>query len=498
MMYIGGNGQGFFQNIDQQTKEWLHEAFGNRPFCVNFPGGAESNIATPNPLLKGWGLTEEIIRKRFSGDATDEDGNGLDKWLQKLQQQNSYGRSFLYDLQDLKNEFPNMEVIWKANIVTGGLEDAKMAFNLVRSFTGCNRVVLGNEVYSPANFAFNFDAFLEKAEGFITWLKLSYPNIHISIPIAPTPERAEHKKWNDAVKAYLETGNCNAIDIHIYLTSADLPESFGCYPIQRILYSPTEEYTELEDCFEVFANETGGETKMYLTVDYLYEHFPSYEWWMTEFNIKPSSYFSNTVSGAAYLFDTFMSMNHYFEILCVHNLVSPDVYGVICRSDKLDYDDTKNTRRCGYWALKLASEAIELGARVTYNGTVDISRFGDVFYFNGVYDPRISIPFLAQSGKVIKSYEIHAFGGEHGYDSIGRCGYISNQSEPYDPFANITVLSKEYPNYNQQAFEYDLYNGFGYIIFTTADKPKPVIKCRKWWFQFWLPKCDKARNFVIA
>lgn len=489
---IGGNGAGFFQNIDDQTKAWLHECFGERSFCINFPGGAEANLATPNPMLKGWGLTEENINKRFSAGSVDEDGNGIEKWMEKLRQQNLAPRSYLHELKDLKEEFPNMEVVWKVNLITGDTEEAKSAFSIVRTTTGCNKIVLGNEVYAKNNFAFDFSAFMEKAEPFIKWVEQAYPNIEVAIPVAPDVERPDHKKWNDAVISYLNTSDfIYCVDVHVYLTQDDLPEAFGSYPIQKINYHPLEEYPQLESCFFDFAEEYYYAEKWSEVIQMFYD----YGLWCTEFNIKPSSYFTNTIAGGAYLFKTLIEKSLFFDVLCIHNLVSPDLYGAISRTTNIDYNqETANTRRVGYYALKFASEFLQYPNRQRLDGEIEpeVTEL-TALCFDGVSTMMSYWTAYAEKGYLLTPPSEHFISGEHAYDSFGKVGYMSNATEPFDPRMNITIENgKVYEIMDSEVQDVEAKLGFGYVVIDVKRKPKP---CRKWWWQFWRRPCGQTADF---
>ena len=487
MNLIGGNGQGFFQNLDDQTKTWLHECFENRPFCINFPGGAESNIATPSPLLKGWGLTESLIRERFAGGGTDEDGQGLDKWLEKLANQNSAPYSYIAELGAFKEEFPNAEIIWKSNIVSGTWEEARIALQNVMEVSGCSRCVMGNEVYSGGNFDFNFDAFLLKASSFILWIKENYPTMKIAIPFAPNIQRGEHQRWNDALIEFiaLNPNLVDAVDVHIYLTDEDLPAAFASYPIQKIVVEKDMDNPQLENCFDSFAWEYSNSNKWEDTISYIREVLPDTEIWMTEFNIKPSLNFGNTLANAAFIFRTFMEFSDRVAVMCVHNLVAPDVYGCISRADKLDYNVTgNNVKRTGYYALKLASQA--LGYRlpvVQLEDEITITK-NSVLWIDNVTDFNPVSYIYPIGGKKIKGGVLNTLTGLNLYDSFGKVGYMSKTTTPFE--SNIIPIDSFLNSSSEQINITEF--GFYYVELEDVEP-----KCRKRWFQFWLPNCGKPR-----
>jgi len=487
MNLIGGNGQGFFQNLDDQTKTWLHECFENRPFCINFPGGAESNIATPSPLLKGWGLTESLIRERFKDGTTDEDGQGLEKWLEKLTIQKSAPYSYIAELGAFKEEFPNAEVIWKCNIVSGTWEEAKIALQNVVEVSQCSHCIMGNEVYSRGNFNFDFNLFLSKAQQLILWIKENYPSMKIAIPFAPNIERKEHKLWNDALIEFiaLNPNLVDAVDVHIYLTDDELPLAFSSYPIQKIVATSDMDNPQLDECFGHLAWEYSNNTVWEKTVSYIQDNLPDTEIWMTEFNIKPSLNFGNTLANAAFIFRTFMQYSGDVAVMCVHNLVAPDVYGCISRTDKLDlsYKTDKNAKRTGYYALKLASEALSCGLPLQHLREEVTIANNSVLWMDNVSDFNPISYIYPIRGKKIKGGVLNTLSGLNLYDSFGKVGYMSNVTVPFE--SNIIELSSDL---NDQSEQINI-TEFGFYYVELEDVRK---KCRRWWFQFWLPACETS------
>ena len=495
---IGGNGQGFFQNYDPQTKTWLQECFGTRPFVVNFPGGAESNIATTAPLIKGWGLTEEIINQRFGAGQIDENGEGLDKWLGKLSQQNLEATSYIYELQALKQDFPAMEIVWKANIVSGSLDAAKLAFESVYAVCPFTKCVMGNEIYSKGNFNFDFGAFLVKAEPFMTWIRQSYPNVKIGIPFAPNLGRADHLLWDNALIEYARTsGNVDAVDVHIYLGADELVDAYASYPAEKYNFDPNAEYPNLETCFDTFCEEYRVNSAWEDTISFIEQNFPGKAVWMTEFNTNPSSNFCNSVANAAFLFSRFMEFNHRVEVMCVHNLVAPDTYGCICRTDAVDIDQTTvNTRRTGYYALKLASEALQYHVRQQMGMYQEAAENTCYYYDNTVGDVSGAVvkpftPVSGSGGKEFASVVDTCLYGDHTYDALGKIGYVDKKAPAYTPDVQYVRLTDNFTEVNPETFP-----SFGYIYVEVKDvappPPPPVKPCKKRWWEIWKKPCGKA------
>ncbi len=496
---IGGNGQGFFQNYDPQTKTWLQECFGLRPFVVNFPGGAEANIATTAPLLKGWGLTEEIINERFGAGQIDENGEGLDKWLGKLQQQNLEPTSYIYELQSLKQDFPALEIVWKANIVTGSLEDAKLAFQSVYAVCPFTRCVMGNEVYSKGNFAFDFDAFLLKAEPLMQWIKATYPTVKIGIPFAPNITRADHLKWDNALIEYARTsGNVDAVDVHIYLGSDELVDAYATYPQEKYNFNPDNTYPALQNCFDEFCFEYRANDTWDNTLSFIEQNFAGKEIWMTEFNTNPSGNFGNSVANAAFIFSRFMEYSHRISVMCVHNLVSPDIYGCISKTDGFDIDQTTaNTRRTGYYALRMASEALQYPVRQAVAMYQEADQNTCYYYDNTTGDVSGAVikPFTATNGGTSKEFASvidASLQGFNTYDSFGKIGYLDKRTPAFEP--TIGFYDEKY---TVQVVNPDTPASFGYIyVEVKSVTPPPVKPCTRKWWEIWKKPCGKSVKTV--
>lgn len=491
---IGGNGQGFFQNLDETTKTWLHEAFENRPFIINFPGGAEANIATPAPLLKGWGLTEEIINQRFGAGQIDENGEGLEKWLGKLQQQNLETQSYIYDLQALKSEFPNMEIVWKSNIVSGSLEAAKVSFQSVYALCPFTRCVMGNEVYSKGNFNFNFSAFLENAEPLMDWIRANYPQVKIAVPFAPNLSRADHLKWdNDLIAFSKNSWKIDAVDVHIYLGADELVEAYASYPEEKYVFDKNKYYPLLEYSFNTFCEEYRYNEVWEDTISFIEQNLPFHEIWMTEFNTNPSGNFGNSMANAAFLFSRFMEFNHRVHVMCVHNLVAPDIYGCISRTDNFDLNKSNyNTRRTGYYALRLASEALQYNVRQSL-GVYQEADVNTCYYYDNTlgYQSFYEInPFTQTSGgggKVLDYIDYGQCFSMYTYDSLGKIGYLDKKTPAFngDFFFEGEYASQDNRMSNPNP-------SFGYIYFAVKDAPPPPpTPCNRKWWQLWKKPCGQ-------
>lgn len=485
---IGGNGQGFFQNLDDQTKTWIAECFEDRPFCINFPGGAEANIATPNKMLKGWGLTEQIINDRFGAGQPDENGEGLDKWLGKLSQQNSAPRSYIYELQDFLSQFPKCEIIWKANIVTSPLEDAKNSFAEVKDIANFTRCVMGNEVYSKGNFSFDFAAFLVKAKPLMEWVRANYPDVKIAVPFAPNILRGDHMKWNTALFDFVNTTDLvDAVDVHIYLGADELVEAYSTYPVTKIKYEEGKFYPEL-NCFNTFCDEYKANETWENTITFIEQNLPNQEIWMTEFSTNPSGNFGNSFANAAFIFNRFMCYSHRIANMCVHNLVSPDIYGAISRTDKFDTGVTLNSRRTGYYALKIASLGLSKGAiEITDDETI---LSNTAFWYDNSNLELYGFDVFSGSGKLLDGVTLTEYNATYPYLSLGKVGYISNTTEPFDNTGELIFENIYFPVDGTEDTT-NLSLSFGLLDYTVKNTPPPppVTNCRKKWYQFWLPKC---------
>ena len=78
---IGFNGAGLFENYDRDVEQYLVDL--NQPFTIRFPGGSISKFHDPYNVRRGWGMSAENIKDWFQRTGFDEDGNGMEKWVDR-------------------------------------------------------------------------------------------------------------------------------------------------------------------------------------------------------------------------------------------------------------------------------------------------------------------------------------------------------------------------------------------------------------------------------
>ena len=183
--------------------------------------------------------------------------------------------------------------------------------------------------------------------------------------------------------------------------------------------------------------------------------------------------------------------------MCVHNLVAPDTYGCICRTDAVDIDQTTvNTRRTGYYALKLASEALQYHVRQQMGMYQEAAENTCYYYDNTVGDVSGAVvkpftPVSGSGGKEFASVVDTCLYGDHTYDALGKIGYVDKKAPAYTPDVQYVRLTDNFTEVNPETFP-----SFGYIYVEVKDvappPPPPVKPCKKRWWEIWKKPCGKA------
>lgn len=323
------NGAGFFENQTTQSDQWLHEL--NCNLTLRLPGGAIAKFADPLTTPKGWGLTHTGIDSiQLAYGNPEEDAGGVDKWYQKADVQPNH--SYLDDIVTFCNNFPNTHIIWVANIFIPAQRTVDIVQYLVSRGVNVVAVECGNETYSQLGYDFN--RYKLKSAPLRVALKADFPQIAFSEISAPAKGRPEQTNWNDALAAYLISGDL--VTFHYYLTSYQCPSINLCDP--KVLKYGT---VEAESAFLAVQSEIIGLQSWTGVLT----QFDAVGFICSELNSKPSSALGNTFLNAAYLYWQLCSEGSKFTEFGFHNGVSPDIFGII--SGKVQ---VKNTH---YYSIKM-------------------------------------------------------------------------------------------------------------------------------------------------
>lgn len=447
---LGFNGAGFFENYDQQTIEWLKDI--KAPFTIRVPGGSISKFHDPYNNRNGWGMSKSSVENWYNTVGFDEDGQGKDKWLRKVNEQPDH--SYMDDLIALQKTFPNMQVLYVLNVLNS-TADANM--NAIRYLVdnGVNIVGVeaGNEVYGKYK---SFSEYVADFEPIFKMLAKEYPQIKTGLVAGANLQRKELVKWNDALADY--KGDYDAVIIHYYYTARELKEAYDMIP-EKLQYQPGQYYANLDQAFQV-AFKTMMEKKLIEKgLDYAEKQFKGKSIWITEWNTKPSDKLNNTIANAAWQFDQMVSLRNRIEFFLIHNGVSPDKYGMISRRNaKYDSEKTDLVRRTAFWAFQLAQE-VENGEMIYPDTKITILKSpknGVLYYcFANVGDAYT--PEIQTSGTQFKTATMHMVSGKYAYSSSGWTGFMNKGSQPGYEVKGITVtdFTGTIPA-----------NAFGYIKYT--------------------------------
>lgn len=429
---LGFNGQGFFENVDAETYQWLKD--WNQPFTIRVPGGAVSKFHNPYNVRKGWGMTDENIKQWYSTVGFDEDGSGLDKWLEKADVQPDH--SYMDDLAAMQKQFPDMQVLYVLNVLNSTPEANLEAIRYLVSH-GVNVVGVegGNEVYGK--YA-SFSEYIKDFEPIFTQLKKEFPNIKKGLVAGANLKRKEFAKWNDDLANY--KGDYDAVILHYYYTARELADAYEMIP-DKLDYDPSTYYANLDQAFQLAFKEMMEKKLIENGLNYADKTFHGKKIWITEWNSKPSEKLNNTIANGAWQFNQMVSLRSRVEYFLVHNGVSPDKYGMISRANsKFDTDKTKNIRRIGYYAFQLASEAgdaIYVDEKCKLRLEQKSAGESICYYFNNVGESYK--PDITTTGVNFKSVTLHCVQGKYAYSSAGYTGFMKAGSKASHEISSIAV-----------------------------------------------------------
>ena len=446
---LGFNGAGFFENYDADVEQYLLDM--HQPFTLRVPGGAISKFHDPANVKEGWGMTEKSVKTWFDKTGFDEDGNGLEKWLRKTEEQPNH--SYLDDLIALQKKFPDMQVLYVLNVLNSNPESNMQAIRyLMNNGVNVVGVEAGNEVYGK--YA-SFSEYIADFEPIFKLVAKEYPQIKKGIVGAANLSRKEFAKWNQDLAAY--KGDYEAVILHYYYTQRELGEAYEMIPL-RSAYDESAKRTDLEKAFDKANELLMSKTMIQDAVAYAHSTFEGKALWITEWNTKPSEMLCNTLLNGAWQFREMVAYSDKIEYFLIHNGVGPDKYGMISKQNKYDSEKTEMIRRTGYYAYVLAAEAkgasiIEKNKPLEYQVDADGEICLAFTNMDEAYDFAIKLGDLK-----IESITINYVAGKHIYSAAGTVGYMGKGSKP----------SYEINRIVREAYNGTIpKNAFGYILIKT-------------------------------
>ena len=426
---LGFNGAGFFENYDPSVEQYLKDM--HQPFTLRVPGGAISKFHDPYNVKRGWGMSQESINTWFNKTGFDEDGNGLEKWLRKAQEQPDH--SYLDDLIALQQKFPEMQVLYVLNILNSTPEANMQAIRyLMEHHVKVVGVEAGNEVYGK--YA-SFDEYIKDFEPVFNMLDKEYPQIKKGLVGGANTSRKDIVKWNQGLAAY--KGKYDAVILHYYYTQKELGEAYDMIPL-RSDYQPGGNNPSLDKAFVKASDLLMCKKLIEDGVADAKYNFKGKEIWITEWNTKPSDMLCNTILNGAWQFKEMMTLRNDVQYLLVHNGVSPDKYGMITKSTKADSEPGDMIRRMGYWAYILAGEAT--GAQELKKDTnLEIKKENGKeqrIWFTNMSDAYAAK--LQYDKNAVASVTINYVSGDHLYSASGATGYMGKGTPPNYEVKGIT------------------------------------------------------------
>lgn len=443
---LGFNGTGFFENYDADAIKWLHE--WNQPFTIRVPGGAISKFHDPYNNRNGWGMSEDVIKDWFNSVGFDEDGQGVDKWVNKASMQPDH--SYMDDLVNLQKEFPEMTVIYVLNVLNSTPEANMQALRyMIQRGVNIVGVEAGNELYGK--YA-SFSEYAKDFEPIFEMVKKEFPAIKTAICAAPMKGQKEKDYWNEQMSKYI--GAYDAAIIHFYYTAKDIQDAYSSMPEKQEMQD-AKLNSALDKSYRLAAK-TLMENQLFTHhIEEAKRLFPGKSIWITEWNTKPSDVFNNTILNGAWQFKSMIEYRYNVDYLCVHNGVGPDKYGMISRKNKLDSTSGLLVRRMGYWAYQLASEAgnaKEIQKQKSYLIEIPDDESSECMYFTN-FEDAWKPDFKLEN---VSSATIHFVSGKYIYSSSGWAGFMGKGTNASYEVSGIKVetFTGTIPK-----------NSFGYIEF---------------------------------
>jgi hypothetical protein len=302
---LGFNGNGFFENQSDSTDKWFGDL---RPFVIRVPGGAVAKYARPAHDRGGWGMDNGLIDTitfLYKSQEEEPSGDILAKWNRKLSDQPV--KSYLDNLIEFVNLYPDTKVIWVANIYIPAELAIEPIDYLIANGVDVVCVEMGNESYSQVKHGFN--EYVSKMTAIHSLVVER--GIPVSHPAAPLGgrQRTDHTQWNTSLNEYI-TGTGDWITFHPYFDGRELP----CL-VQPVDTVCAIEQIEAFDFDAFFAD--------------IKDFYDAGGYIVTESNIQPSNLVGDTEVNAIFAERLLIAGKRNFNYFCIHSGRTPDKYGLV-------------------------------------------------------------------------------------------------------------------------------------------------------------------------
>lgn len=472
---IGFNGQGSMDHSTWDDWDLLNE--GNFNFITRQPGGADIKflLTDDDGLVKGWDMSRDTIIKHYNTNGTDENDSedGLEKYLRKYDEQERISISYEDKLINVAHYVPRMSVMYNFNVFYSGKQRCMNQLDsLISSGVNVPAVVFNNEVYSKGQYNFTFDEYRKDFEPYAILIKQKYPWIRVGLCMAPDIDRGSSIKWNNALFDYCAAHRdlIDAVDIHQYLNEDKLPLSWAAMPTTKQIINFEVKDLALANAWTIFYNEASMNTTFEDRVGYIHSRDPQIHIWCSEWNAKPMSKWSNTVSHGAWVFRTFMEDAHQYEYFMIHNGIGSDIGSMISQVQKQDAQSDTNAIRVQFYSYLFAGSLLAMDPdSVAEVGDLNIKEPGTYYgwYAQIRNDTTVIFPAVTIAGNLkIKGVTNAYIYGDFPYSSAGVLSLMSNQQPKTDVVKGIVVTDQ----LSMQP------NSFGFFIINVASRD--TIICR--------------------
>lgn len=370
-MYLGFNGENFFELIDKHTHELLADMLepGQR-FCL-----------------------------RFRQDKVDSDPLDIDKLVAL--------HSFL------EGRGKGVDVIYCANVK----EPAEVAFikldTTIKAGINVIAVEFGNEVYSKEQANFNFETYKSWFEPLKALIKSAYPEMLCLVFLAPRPKesgvlggRADHSRFNNAAIQYINDNPSLRPTVHIYFNSKECP-----VVLQRpanVAYDPEVYFEEWDTYYRTLLEQTTSNLNLWTnTINYINSSIPERGIYVTEWGYEEYGNQKNTMGTGIFawtIWNAFLTDSR-IVAMCQHNGVSKTSPGMIFPANAKDLNPEGHAMlpRIDYFIYKLFR---------SFNVTPGATPF-----------------YTTQSGS-LSDANVMAISGKYLYSSAGATAWMSKTSKP--------------------------------------------------------------------
>lgn len=331
-------------------------------------------------------------------------------------------------LIELKNRF-NQENKALAVIFCINVKDdaqAQMAYldQVIAGGVNVIAVEYGNETYSGTQADFNFEVYKNWIEPLRLLIDAKYPGLKGLIFLAPRAKdsnvlggRQDHKTFNDAAFAYINSRANLHPTVHIYLNERECP--ITATEIEQRVYDPTVFYQDLHDFYSQLVLEASLNYKGLWnnTLDYIKSKCPSKEIYVTEWGFDNYGDIKNTIGTGAIAWKIWNEFGKDPRItaLLQHNGLSKAGPGMIFpvhpTNDTAEPSGGANKRRVDYWLYKMYRENQN---KVFHQGPITEPGVYHFYVDLETEEPVISNPKLVLEnviGTYIQGSKIYSSGG---------------------------------------------------------------------------------------